>query len=121
MQSEEWWAARTARLIKNEESFREYNNRRMQQEPIALDDDIERIPFICECGDFNCVQGLITTAAEFVDAHSAPNRFMVLPGHVFPDVERVEARGDGYEIVAKIEHDLDGLWRAAGGVDEKAG
>src|SRR5437763_17193504 len=120
MQSEEWWAARTARLIKNEEAFREYNNRRMQREPVSPDDDVEGIPFVCECGAFNCVQALVVTAADFVAAHSAANRFMVLPGHVFADVERVVEHHDGHEAVEKPEVDLDGLWRAAGGVDERA-
>jgi hypothetical protein len=120
MQSEEWWAARTARLIKNEESFREYNNRRLQREPVPPDDDVEHIPFICECGDFGCVQALVVTAAEYVAAHSGPNRFMVLPGHVFDDVERSVERHDHFEVVEKLDMDVDSLWRAAGGVDERA-
>jgi hypothetical protein len=119
MQSEEWWAARTARLLKNEETFREYNNRRLQREPVSPDDDVEGIPFVCECGDFNCVQALVVTAADFVVAHSAPHRFMVLPGHVFNDVERVVERRDGFDVVEKMEVDVDGLWRASGGVDEQ--
>jgi hypothetical protein len=59
------------------------------------------------------------TASEFVEAHSAPNRFMVLPGHVFADVEHVVARNEGYEVVEKVDMDVDHLWRAAGGVDEQ--
>ena len=39
MRPEDWWEARHARLVKNEESFRQYNNRRMQQEPVDSDDD----------------------------------------------------------------------------------
>jgi hypothetical protein len=61
MRPEDWWEARHARLVKNEESFRQYNNRRMQQEPVDSDDDEERIPFLCECGDFTCVQALVMT------------------------------------------------------------
>ena len=95
MRPEDWWEARHARLVKNEESFRQYNNRRMEQEPVDSDDDEEPIPFLCECGDFTCVQALVMTAAEFADAHAAADRFVVLPGHVFDDVERVvEHHGD---------------------------
>ena len=79
MRPEDWWEARHARLVKNEESFRQYNNRRMEQEPVESDDDEERIPFLCECGDFTCVQALVMTAAEFADAHAAADRFVVLP------------------------------------------
>jgi hypothetical protein len=110
MRSDEWWEARHARLVKNEESFREYNNRRMAQEPVDEDDDEEAIPFLCECGDFTCVKALVVTAAEFVDAHDAPNRFMIVPGHVFEDVERVVERHDEYEVVEKLDMDVDAEW-----------
>ena len=114
MRSKDWWEARNARLVKNEEAFRTYNNRRMQLEPVDPDDDDEMIPFVCECGDFECVQALVVTAADFSEAHSAPNRFIVLSGHVFPDVERIVSSHDGYEVVEKFEMDIDALWQAAG-------
>ena len=115
MYGKDWWEARNARLVKNEESFRQYNNRRMQHEPVDPEDDDEQIPFLCECGDLECVQALMLTAAEFTEAHSAPNRFIVLPGHTFPDVERIVASHDRYEVVEKVELDIDALWQASEG------
>ena len=56
-----------------------------------------------------------STAAEFTEAHSAPNRFIVLPGHTFPDVERIVASHDRYEVVEKVELDIDALWQASEG------
>jgi hypothetical protein len=112
MRSDQWWEARRERLVKNEEAFRQYNNRRMQAEPVAADDDDEQIPFLCECGDFGCVASLVVTAVEFTGAHSAPNRFMVLPGHVFTDVERVVSHHDAYEVVEKLDMDVDAMWKA---------
>jgi hypothetical protein len=97
-------------LVKNEESFREYNNRRLRREPVSPDDDEEPIPFVCECGNFECVQALMVTADEFTAAHSAPDRFMVLPGHVFDDVERVISTHDGYQVVEKFDMDIDAEW-----------
>lgn len=110
MRSKDWWEARHARLVKNEESFREYNNRRLEREPVDADDDEELIPFVCECGDLSCVQALLTTADAFTEAHAAANRFMVLPGHVFEDVERVVAAYDGYQVVEKFDMDIDAEW-----------
>jgi hypothetical protein len=110
MRSEEWWAARHARLVKNEESFRQYNNRRLEREPVDAEDDEELIPFVCECGNFECVQALLVTANAFTEAHSAPDRFMVIPGHVFEDVERVIATRDGYQVVEKFDMDIDDEW-----------
>lgn len=110
MRSKDWWDVRHARLVKNEESFREYNNRRLEREPVDADDDEELIPFVCECGDLACVAALLTTADAFTEAHSAPNRFIVLPGHVFEDVERVVAWHDGYQVVEKFDMDIDADW-----------
>jgi hypothetical protein len=107
MRSDQWWEARHARLVKNEEAFRQYNNRRLQHEPVSAEDDEEQIPFVCECGDPDCVQALVVTAAEFTGAHSAANRFVVLPGHVYPDVERVVESYERYQVVAKLDMDVD--------------
>ena len=113
MRSDDWWEVRHARMVKNEQAFRKYNNRRMQQEPVAADDDQESIPFVCECGDPDCVQAMMVTAAEFSSAHSAANRFMVLPGHVYEDVERVVATEPGYQVVEKLDMDVDPALGAA--------
>jgi anti-sigma B factor antagonist len=95
------WKHRTQRIIKNEQAFRDYNNRRLQVEDIAPTDDSELIPFVCECGDSDCIEALSVTAAEFVQAHAAPNLFLVKPGHVYPDVEKVIVEQPTYAIVAK--------------------
>ena len=41
--------------------------------------------------------------AEWKAAHTAEDRFVVLPDHVFLDVERVIERYDGYWVVEKFE------------------
>jgi anti-anti-sigma factor len=95
------WASRKKRIVKNELAFRDYNNRRMSAEPVAATDDDELIPFVCECGNQDCIETLMITAAQFTEAHSAPNRFLVRPGHVHPDVERLVSESDAYGIVEK--------------------
>jgi len=92
------WNRRKQRIVKNEQAFRDYNNRRLQHETAA---DEEQIPFVCECGDENCTNALMVTGAEFIEAHSAPNRFIVKPGHVYHDVERVVSETDTYAVVEK--------------------
>src|SRR6476661_3285677 len=92
------WNQRKQRIVKNEQAFRDYNDRRLEHEAASED---EQIPFVCECGDQNCIQALMVTAAEFADAHSAPNRFIVKPGHVYHDVERVVSETDTYAVVEK--------------------
>jgi anti-anti-sigma factor len=93
--------ARKERIVKNEQAFRDYNNRRMEAEPIEATDDEELIPFVCECGDSDCIEALMITAAEFTEAHSAANRFVVKSGHVYPDVEVVVRESSSHAIVEK--------------------
>jgi hypothetical protein len=88
-------------LVKNEQAARAYNNRRLQFELGDQADDDEDVPFLCECGDETCAEAMEMTPEEFVVVHSAPNRFVVLPGHVLGDVEWVVETGDSYWVVEK--------------------
>jgi hypothetical protein len=99
--ADEWDELRRRRLAKNEQAFRDHNNRRVEFERTTGDSE-EPVPFVCECGDPECVDGVELTVGEFMAAHSAPNRFVIKPGHVFPDVERVSGRGDRYWTVDKL-------------------
>jgi hypothetical protein len=90
-----------ARLVKNEQAARAYNNRRLGfelEDGIDPDDDV---PFLCECGDKDCAEALEMSPEEFVEVHSAPNRFAVLPGHVLGEVEWVIETRDRYWVIQK--------------------
>jgi hypothetical protein len=51
--------------------------------------------------------------AEYEAVRAHPSRFLVLPGHERPDIERVVGEGDGYFIVektgggAEVAHETD--------------
>jgi hypothetical protein len=92
---------RNERLVKNEQAFRDHNNRRVAFEEGTVASD-EPIPFVCECGDPECVDGVELTVGEYIAAHSAANRFTVKPDHVFPDAERVAERGERFWVVEKL-------------------
>jgi hypothetical protein len=59
--------------------------------------------FHCECADLDCSTRLRLTRAEYeaVRAHTA--RFVVAPGHVFPEAERVIEEHEDYLVVEKNE------------------
>jgi anti-sigma B factor antagonist len=95
------WQERKRRIVKNEKAFRDYNDRRLQHEPVEATDNRVPIPFVCECGDKECIEALVITAEDFTSAHSAPNRFLVRPGHVYHDVERVVEENDTFAVVEK--------------------
>jgi hypothetical protein len=91
---------RRRRMLANEQRFRDYNNRRVAFEAGAVGGD-EPVPFLCECGDPGCVEGVDITVNEYVAAHDAPNRFTVKPAHVYPDVESVVSAAERYWVVSK--------------------
>lgn len=98
---QDWDETRQQRLVKNEQAARGFNRRRESLEQSAGVDEDEQVPFLCECGDRECVETLALSLEEFDDAHSKPNRFVVRPGHVFPEVEEVVERRELYWLVEK--------------------
>ena len=91
---------RRERLLKNEQVFRDYNNRRVAFERDADATD-EVVPFVCECADPECIEGMELSIDDFMAAHSAPNRFAVKPGHVYPEGEQVLDTHDRFWVVEK--------------------
>ncbi len=55
--------------------------------------------FICECGDPACKQPMMP--AEYEPARATPIRFVIAPGHVAGEVERVVHETDRFAIVEK--------------------
>ncbi len=94
--------------MKNEQTFRDYNDRRVAFERQAAGRD-EPAPFVCECGDAECIEALSMTVEAFMQAHCAPNRFTVKPGHVMGEVERVAEQHDHYWVVEKHESAMQTL------------
>jgi hypothetical protein len=94
--------ASAERKAKNEAFFREIN------ENIA--DLVEHSPtirsspvaFVCECAAPDCAQALEITLDTYQEIRSDPARFLVVPGHVAGDVERVVMEGGHYLVVEKI-------------------
>lgn len=103
-------SASEERLARNEALFREFNER---VEDLADSVEAERIRFVCECGDLDCLERVELARAPYEEVRSDPRRFVVAPGHENPQVERVVAGGEGYLVVEKlaaaaqvaIEHD----------------
>jgi hypothetical protein len=57
--------------------------------------------FVCECTDLACGEQIEIRLAEYEAVRAHPSRFLVLPGHERPDIERVVGEGDGYFVVDK--------------------
>jgi hypothetical protein len=58
--------------------------------------------WVCECADTDCTEPMDLTVAEYESLRAHPNRFAVLPGHVYPQVERVVEENERYVVVEKL-------------------
>lgn len=103
MGQEDWEEVRRERLVKNEIAFRDHNDRRVA---IEASDRDGLVPWTCECGDADCIRPLEATVDEFEAAHSAADHFIVLPQHVYADVEHVTERCDRYWVVEKDDGEM---------------
>ena len=83
----------------NEATFRAVNEgiARAEGEP----GDPERVGFRCECARLGCTTILEIRSAEYEAVRAHGRRFVVAPGHVVPETERVVARHGSYEVVEK--------------------
>lgn len=61
------------------------------------------VGFRCECARLGCNQLVELSVREYEEIRSNPRRFVLAPGHEFPDVETVVETGAGYIIVEKRE------------------
>ncbi len=87
------------RVGANESIFRDVNEQIEQFGPTAGE---RRQEFVCECTDLACGERIEIRLAEYEAVRAHPSRFLVLPGHERPDIERVVGEGDGYFVVEKI-------------------
>jgi hypothetical protein len=96
----DWERRKGERVRKNEAAFKAHNERRKAfEQPIAGEDEL--VPFVCECGDAGCWEGLELTIAQFNHAHAGTRRYAVKPLHIMPDYEWVVEQHDSYWIVEK--------------------
>jgi hypothetical protein len=96
---------REQRIARNERLLREHNwevyREALEPAPGASDQDTELV-LLCACGRESCKADLLVTIAEYRAAHETPHRFIVAPGHVSPEMERVIERHERYWVVEKL-------------------
>jgi hypothetical protein len=92
---------RTERAGRNQTLLREVNER-LEGLAEAFQHVTESSSFACECADLRCTAMIDLRLSEYEALRSHPNQFVVLPGHVYSDVEKVVAEYDRYVIVSKL-------------------
>ncbi len=92
---------RQRRIAVNETSYRDINER-LEQGLKQVQHLPEMLEFVCECGDRGCEAHVAMTLEEYEAVRQDSRRFAVVPGHVFPESERVFAGNERYQVVEKF-------------------
>ena len=91
-----------ARVGENEALFREVNET-VASAATATTIVPEPIEFLCECAIETCAESIPLSREEYEQVRSVPEHFLVTPGHVQPEVERVVEQHDRrYWVVEKF-------------------
>jgi hypothetical protein len=91
------WEQRAAR---NEALFREVNENIARLEERHGATASEPV-FLCECASAECTQHLPVGLEVYAQVREEPRRFLVVPGHEDPRLEKVVATSAEYLIVEK--------------------
>jgi hypothetical protein len=91
---------REVRAARNESLFRALNERLDQvREGVSVDEATE---YFCECAQRSCAAMVALSPQAYEHVRSAGDRFLVVPDHLVPDVERVFEKHSTYWIVEKL-------------------
>jgi len=91
---------REVRAARNQAMFRAVNEK-LRELNDAMSAASGTFVIACECADTTCIATLEIDGDEYERIRSHPNRFAVLTGHVFLEVEGVVDERDHYVIVEK--------------------
>ncbi len=60
------------------------------------------IHFLCECSDENCAGRIVLAQDKYKNLHKNKSRFIILPGHNKPAIERIIEETKSYLVVEKF-------------------
>jgi hypothetical protein len=92
--------ASTKALAKNEELFRNVNER-IEEISASVSRDQRLLEFLCECDRLGCEQKIQMASAEYEQVRAESTHFIVSAGHQDPRVERIISSTDRYVVVEK--------------------
>ena len=86
---------REARFAKNQDIFREINERIVE---LAETWGGQEIGIVCECATMGCAEQIQVPLAVYHRVRKCPDWFLIKPGHLARDEQMIE-RHLGYEII----------------------
>jgi hypothetical protein len=89
------------RLVRNQIIFREVNDRIRDVVESVGQLQSDRVDFICECSNRDCIATIELELSEYKTIRSSPRLFVVRPGHEIAAVEDVIETNDRFTLVEK--------------------
>jgi hypothetical protein len=90
------------RVAANEATFRELNEQlEAMNRAVASRTWSNAFLVVCECADLTCVERFDVSVPVYEQVRSDPSLFLVVPGHVLPEIETVLERHDGFAVLRK--------------------
>jgi hypothetical protein len=92
---------RKIRAARNQSIFRAVNEQ-MRKLNETFGELTNTYTVACECASISCVEHVQIQGSEYEAVRANPRQFVVLPGHVVPEVEIVVRETPGYVVVEKL-------------------
>src|SRR3954462_10224041 len=93
---------REARAARNQSLFRALNEKLESINEVFAEALTERFRIACECTNLACVEMLEINSGDYQSVRDEPRQFLVLPGQVYPHVEKVARQVDGFVVGEKL-------------------
>ena len=93
----------TERAAQNQSLYRVINEKIKELNQTFAEAGVADSEWICECADTDCTLHLTATLNEYETVRSNPRTFIISPGHLYPEIERVLDENDRM-IVEKLDH-----------------
>ncbi len=90
------------RAAHNQSLYRSVNERLKDLNETFDDVSAQTGEWICECADTECTRRVTAPRADYEAVRRNGRTFIVYPGHVFSNVERVVASHEHFVIVEKL-------------------
>ena len=89
---------REIRAARNQALFRAVNEK-VKEVNAAVAEVTGTFAIACECADMDCIETLKISPAEYEAVRVNPRHFVVLRGHIYPEVEEVVRTSWQYVVV----------------------
>lgn len=93
-------STREARAARNQVLFRTVNEKLWEINQTFVE-VVGPYAIACECADLECVETVQISPDEYRSVRENPRHFVVVRGHVYPEVQRLVRESDGYAVVEK--------------------